>query len=154
MAGVKFVPLPVGVAWVASCRNSAAATFRWHTDAITSVEWHPTDESVLAVSGADDQLTLWDLSLEKDTEADALRRDVAEVPAQLLFIHQVRGDAVGRDDAGGGARWRSSAAALARVARGPQGQTHIKELHWHRQLPGVIISTAYTGFNIFKTISA
>jgi hypothetical protein len=34
------------------------------------------------------QITLWDLSLEKDAEADALRRDVADVPAQLLFIHQ------------------------------------------------------------------
>jgi len=90
MVGIKLVSLHFCVAWIATCRNSAAATFRWHADAITSVEWHPTDESVLAVSGADDQLTLWDLSLEKDTEADAVRRDVAEVPAQLLFIHQVR----------------------------------------------------------------
>jgi len=90
MVGIKHLSLPFCVAWIVTCRNSAAATFRWHTDAITSVEWHPTDESVLTVSGADDQLTLWDLSLEKDTEADAVRRDVAEVPAQLLFIHQVR----------------------------------------------------------------
>ena len=103
-------------------RAGAAASFRWHTDAITSVEWHPTDESVLAVAGADDQITLWDLSLEKDSEAEAVRRDVAEVPAQLLFIHQ--------------------------------GQNSVKELHWHRQLPGVVVSTALTGFNIFKTISA
>ena len=50
---------------------------------ITSVEWSPHDSSVLGVS-SDDQLTLWDLSLEADA-AD----QVPGVPPQLLFVHAV-----------------------------------------------------------------
>lgn len=88
---------------------------------ITSIEWHPTDESMLAASGADNQLTVWDLSVEADDEAAGpagAAGGLQDLPPQLLFIHQ--------------------------------GQTDIKELHFHPQIPGVIMSTAADGFNIFK----
>ncbi|XP_050391502.1 glutamate-rich WD repeat-containing protein 1 isoform X1 [Patella vulgata] len=98
-----------------------AALFKHHTSPVTSVEWHPTDSSVFAVAGEDDQLSLWDLSVERDAEASGAEKAEPDVPPQLLFIHQ--------------------------------GQSEIKELHWHSQIPGVIISTAISGFNIFRTIS-
>lgn len=99
------------------------ASFAWHKAPITSIEWHPTEDSVFAASGADDQITMWDLGVELDDDemggVDEMQDN--EVPPQLLFVHQ--------------------------------GQTDVKELHWHPQIPGAIISTASDGFNIFKTIS-
>ncbi|KAJ3213243.1 Glutamate-rich WD repeat-containing protein 1 [Dinochytrium kinnereticum] len=103
-----------------------AATFKWHQEQITSIEWHPYEGSALVVAGADNQVTLWDLALERDPEEEAVMAgrggETVEVPPQLLFIHQ--------------------------------GQEDVKEVHWHAQMPGVLISTALSGFNVFKTINS
>ncbi|KAG7296227.1 hypothetical protein JYU34_021337 [Plutella xylostella] len=100
--------------------STPVGTFKHHTAPVTSVEWHWTEPSVLASTGEDHQVALWDLAVERDEEEE-VDEELKNLPPQLLFIHQ--------------------------------GQTDIKELHWHKQLPGVIISTAHSGFNIFKTIS-
>ncbi|CAE6507128.1 unnamed protein product [Rhizoctonia solani] len=112
---------------------SPVAHFTWHTAPITSIEWHPSEDSVFAASGSDDQVTLWDLSVEQDEDETGTKEIhtangqkvytllLKDVPSQLLFVHQ--------------------------------GQSDVKEVHWHPQIPGCLISTAYTGFNVFKTIS-
>ncbi|XP_015912928.1 glutamate-rich WD repeat-containing protein 1 [Parasteatoda tepidariorum] len=104
--------------------GDAICTFKHHTAPITSVEWHPTDHSVFAASSSDDQLTQWDLAIERDEDAERgeeMSAELLQLPPQLLFIHQ--------------------------------GQKEIKELHWHRQMPGVLVSTAQTGLNVIRTLS-
>ncbi|KAF7806717.1 glutamate-rich WD repeat-containing protein 1 [Senna tora] len=104
--------------------DAVVAHFEYHKHPITSIEWSPHEPSSLAVSSSDHQLTIWDLSLEKDEEEEAeFKAQTKEhvnapedLPPQLLFIHQ--------------------------------GQKDIKELHWHSQIPGMIVSTAGDGFNI------
>ncbi|XP_062499873.1 glutamate-rich WD repeat-containing protein 1-like isoform X2 [Corticium candelabrum] len=99
--------------------GESVAMFKHHSGPITSLEWHPTDSSVFGASGEDNQISLWDLAVEKDN-VNPDTKDL-DVPPQLLFVHM--------------------------------GQEDIKEIHWHPQIPGVMISTAQSGFNIFKSIS-
>jgi ribosome assembly protein RRB1 len=104
----------------AAREGKALANFTYHKGPITSVDWAPHDESVLCVSSADNQVTVWDLSVEADEEpaAGAGAADLSAYPPQLLFIHQ--------------------------------GQQNVKEIHHHPHIPGVIVSTAEDGFNVFK----
>lgn len=67
-------------------RPSPVASFDFHREPITSIEWHPTDDSVVAVGSADNTVTLWDLAVELDDE-ESQRTAAPEVPSQLLFVH-------------------------------------------------------------------
>ncbi|XAR53432.1 hypothetical protein NMG60_11021979 [Bertholletia excelsa] len=104
--------------------DSIVAHFEYHKQPITSIEWSPHEASTLAVSSADNQLTIWDLSLERDEEEEAefkaQTREQVNAPADLP----------------------------PQLLFVHQGQKDLKELHWHSQIPGMLISTAADGFNI------
>jgi ribosome assembly protein RRB1 len=64
------------------------ASFNFHKAPVTSIEWHPSDDSVVAVASADSTLTLWDLAVEIDEEeAGRGSGEMKDVPPQLLFVH-------------------------------------------------------------------
>uniref|UniRef100_A0A7N2KYI8 Histone-binding protein RBBP4-like N-terminal domain-containing protein n=1 Tax=Quercus lobata TaxID=97700 RepID=A0A7N2KYI8_QUELO len=104
--------------------DSVVAHFEYHKHPITSIEWSAHEASTLAVSSSDNQLTIWDLSLEKDEEEEA------EFKAQTK--EQVN----------------APADLPPQLLFVHQGQKDLKELHWHSQIPGMIVSTAADGFNI------
>ena len=101
------------------------AVFKHHTHPITSVEWHPADSTVFASAGEDDQVVQWDLSVEPDTLT------------------------AGKAGASEGHKLQVPPQLLFIH----QGQSEVKEIHWHPQLTGVMFTTALTGFNVFRTIS-
>lgn len=107
-------------------KPSPVADFKFHKAPITSIEWHPTDDSVIGVGSADNTATLWDLSVELDDEEYGkeaglgLGEGAEKVPPQLLFIHHVE---------------------------------DCKEFHWHPQMPGTAMVTGGAGFGVLKTIS-
>ena len=68
-------------------RPSPVASFNFHKEQITSIEWHPTDDSIVAVAAGDNLITLWDLSVELDDEESQYTAGVLDVPPQLLFSH-------------------------------------------------------------------
>jgi ribosome assembly protein RRB1 len=65
----------------------SVASFKFHKEQITSLEWHPMDDSVMLVAAGDSTLTLWDLAVELDDEESRDTGGVQDVPPQLLFVH-------------------------------------------------------------------
>ena len=102
-------------------KGQPVAAFKHHAAPVTSVEWHHADPTVIATSGADDQIALWDLAIERDEETPVASPELKDLPPQLLFIHQ--------------------------------GLKEIKEIHWHKKIPGLVVSTSHSGFDVFRTIS-
>ncbi|KAH3680768.1 hypothetical protein WICMUC_000119 [Wickerhamomyces mucosus] len=103
---------------------SPVAQYDFHKSAITSISFNPLDESIVAVSSEDNTVTLWDLSVEADDE---------EIKQQ-----------------------KSDSRELEEIP--PQllfvhWQKDVKDVKWHKQVPGALVSTGTDGLNIWKTIS-
>jgi ribosome assembly protein RRB1 len=79
--------LPKGGSSGANFEFDSITRIRWHTSAITSLQFEPREDSVLAVCSEDNKLTLWDFSVEADESEQVTDEDI-EIPPQLMFLHQ------------------------------------------------------------------
>ena len=61
------------------------ARFTCHQKPITSLEWHPTDESMIVISDEDGTF-IYDLSIEQEDDQQQ-GVDDEDIPPQLLFVH-------------------------------------------------------------------
>jgi len=64
------------------------AEIQWHTEQITSIQFQPFEESVLAVASADNRLSIWDFSVEPEEK----KKDQDDLPDQMIFLHQGQED--------------------------------------------------------------
>ncbi|KAL1128886.1 hypothetical protein AAG570_013420 [Ranatra chinensis] len=136
-----------------------------HSSDINVISWNKM-EPLIASGGDDGYLYIWDLRNFKSGEAVAtLKHHTSYVTTVEWSPHDHSVFASGGAD-DQIAIWdlaveRDDSEELSSELKDlppqllfiHQGQEDIKELHWHKQIPGMIVSTANSGFNFFRTIS-
>ncbi|XP_067094468.1 glutamate-rich WD repeat-containing protein 1 [Osmerus mordax] len=145
--------------------NSMLSANEAHSSDVNVISWNRSEPFLLS-GGDDGLLKVWDLRQFQSG------RPVANFKQHMAPVTSVEWNPVdssvfaasGADDVV--SQWDLSVESCDVGARAEgvkdlppqllflhQGQTEIKEIHWHPQLPGVVISTALSGFNVFRTIS-
>lgn len=136
-----------------------------HSRDINVINWNPIEKHLLASGGDDGIIKIWDLRMfrNKPVSAQASFKLHSQPVTSLEWNPQdssvlaASGEddqitiwdfSVERDEGEGEEELDVPAQLLFQHC----GQTDIKEVHWHPQLPGVLISTAKSDFNIFRTI--
>lgn len=125
----------------ASAGSADVFSFAFHRESVTSIEWCPFEDSMLAVVSADDSISVWDLSatVDDDVALPVKGEDefVDNVPEQLLFLHR------GVTDPKVNERENPT---LDLIIFSP---SLFQEVKWHKQIPGLMMATASNGFHIF-----
>ncbi|GME92501.1 unnamed protein product [[Candida] boidinii] len=99
-------------------------SYDFHKSPITSISFNPLDESIVAVSSEDNTVTLWDLAVEADDE------EIKQQKEETKELSDIPPQLLF-------VHW----------------QKDVKDVQWHKQIPGALVSTGTDGLNIWKTIS-
>ncbi|GFS01034.1 glutamate-rich WD repeat-containing protein 1-like [Elysia marginata] len=150
--------------------------FVGHSASVEDIKWSPKESNVFMTCSVDKSLRVWDARCNpskacKLVANEAHLRDInvidwSEFEPLVIsggddgvikiwdlrrFSVSIWDVAVERDDAG--ASGDDEPDIPSQLLFMHMGQKDIKEVHWHPQIPGLIISTAQSGFNVFRTIS-
>ncbi|KAJ8083722.1 Ribosome assembly protein rrb1 [Marasmius tenuissimus] len=155
-------------------RKSVAGIAPAHESDVNVISWNKETSNLLLSGGDDGRIKVWDLrnvqkkgDTSSSTPTPIASFDLHRGPITSVEWHPTDASAFvasGEDDQV--SLWDLAVEQDDDEMSGnkeegvpPQllfqhlGQKHVKEVHWHPQIPGMVISTAYDGFNIFKTIS-
>ncbi|ODV84954.1 hypothetical protein CANARDRAFT_28690 [[Candida] arabinofermentans NRRL YB-2248] len=103
---------------------SPVVSYDFHKSPITSIAFNPLDESIVAVSSEDNTVTLWDLAVEADDE------EIKQQKEETKELSDIPPQLLF-------VHW----------------QKEVKDVRWHKQIPGALVSTGTDGLNVWKTIS-
>lgn len=145
--------------------NSMLSTSAAHSSDINVISWNRSEPFLLS-GGDDGLLKVWDLRQFKTGRPVAnFKQHSAPITSvewsptdSSVFAASGADDVVSQWDLSVescdvGARVEAVKDLPPQLLFLHQGQSEIKEVHWHPQLPGVLLSTALSGFNVFRTIS-
>ncbi|XP_028049933.2 glutamate-rich WD repeat-containing protein 1 isoform X2 [Monomorium pharaonis] len=141
-----------------------------HTSDVNVISWNPKESQFMVSGGDDGLLHVWDLrqfGSNDTTPVATFKQHTAPIttvewhPTEAtVFASGGADDQIAQWDLSVEADHTEEQPQDSVLAKLPpqllfihQGQSDIKELHWHSQCPGTMISTAHSGFNIFRTIS-
>ncbi|MBN3299255.1 GRWD1 protein, partial [Amia calva] len=138
-----------------------------HASDVNVISWNRTEPFLLS-GGDDGVLNIWDLrQFKSGSPVASFKQHSAPVtsvqwsPADpSVFAAAAADDVVSQwdlsvesGDPSGQVSGVTTAQLPPQVLFLHQGQTEVKELHWHPQLTGLLVTTALSGFNVFRTIS-
>ncbi|XP_053700186.1 glutamate-rich WD repeat-containing protein 1 [Synchiropus splendidus] len=145
--------------------NSMLSANEAHTSDVNVISWNQSEPFLLS-GGDDGLLKVWDLRQFKSGKpvANFKQHSAPITSVEWNPVDSSVFAASGADDVV--SQWDLSVESCDVGARAEgmkdlppqllflhQGQSEIKEVHWHPQLTGTMISTALSGFNVFRTIS-
>eukprot|EP00897_Mesotaenium_endlicherianum_P006292 jgi/Mesen1/5691/ME000288S04903 len=118
-------------------------------------QWSPTEADVFASASVDHKIIIWDA---RSRQQPALTLKAHDCDVNVISWNSIWDLSLERDEEEEAQYEAEQAAPQAQAPQDlppqllfvHQGQTSMKEVHWHPQIQGMLITTALDGFNVFR----
>ncbi|PAA89758.1 hypothetical protein BOX15_Mlig002290g1, partial [Macrostomum lignano] len=131
-----------------------------HGSDVNVIAWNRLESQYIVSGGDDCALRVWDLRRFASGAPPACELSYHKGPITSVQWHPTDSSVfLATSEDNQLTLWDLACEGVSTAGLPPQllfihmGQQEMKEGHWHPQLPGLVLSTALDGLNIFKTIS-